>query len=63
MPVLVKAEVSACVFVLVKMDPAAVDEIDGTHPGLDEFANFCAVFLDGTSRFQTGQFFTYAGGW
>ena len=28
-----------------------------------EMANFCAVFLDGTSRFQTGQFFTYAGGW
>jgi NAD(P)-dependent dehydrogenase (short-subunit alcohol dehydrogenase family) len=31
--------------------------------GLDEFANFCAVFLDGTSRFQTGQFFSYAAGW
>lgn len=30
--------------------------------GLNEFANFCAVFLDGTSRFQTGQFFSYAGG-
>jgi NAD(P)-dependent dehydrogenase (short-subunit alcohol dehydrogenase family) len=30
---------------------------------LAEFAQFCAVFLDGASRFQTGQFFTYAGGW
>lgn len=31
--------------------------------GMDEFANFCAVLLDGTSRFQTGQFFSYSGGW
>lgn len=30
---------------------------------MDEFANFCAVLLDGTSRFQTGQFFSYSGGW
>jgi NAD(P)-dependent dehydrogenase (short-subunit alcohol dehydrogenase family) len=28
-----------------------------------EFAQFCAVLLDGTSRFQTGQFFSYSGGW
>lgn len=28
-----------------------------------EFAAFCAAFLDGTSRFATGQFFPYAGGW
>ena len=28
-----------------------------------EFASFCATFLDGTSRFATGQFFPYAGGW
>jgi NAD(P)-dependent dehydrogenase (short-subunit alcohol dehydrogenase family) len=28
-----------------------------------EFAAFCATFLDGTSRFATGQFFPYAGGW
>jgi NAD(P)-dependent dehydrogenase (short-subunit alcohol dehydrogenase family) len=28
-----------------------------------EMAYFCAPFLDATSRFQTGQFFTYAGGW
>jgi 3-oxoacyl-[acyl-carrier protein] reductase len=32
----------------------------GTMP---EFAAFCSVFLDGTSRFQTGVFVPYAGGW
>jgi NAD(P)-dependent dehydrogenase (short-subunit alcohol dehydrogenase family) len=30
---------------------------------MTEFASFCATFLDGTSRFATGQFFPYAGGW
>jgi NAD(P)-dependent dehydrogenase (short-subunit alcohol dehydrogenase family) len=30
---------------------------------VDECAAFCAVFLDGTSRFTTGQFVAYAGGW
>jgi 3-oxoacyl-[acyl-carrier protein] reductase len=30
---------------------------------MEEFANFCAVFVDGTSRFTTGQFVAYAGGW
>ena len=30
---------------------------------LDEFADFCMPFLDGTSRFTTGQFVAYAGGW
>ena len=30
---------------------------------MDEFAAFCAVFLDGTSRFTTGQWVGYAGGW
>jgi NAD(P)-dependent dehydrogenase (short-subunit alcohol dehydrogenase family) len=30
---------------------------------MTEFAQFCAVMLDGTSRFQTGQFFSYSGGW
>jgi 3-oxoacyl-[acyl-carrier protein] reductase len=28
-----------------------------------EMASFCAALLDGTSRFQAGQFFGYAGGW
>ena len=30
---------------------------------MEELAYFCAVFLDGTSRFTTGQFVPYAGGW
>jgi NAD(P)-dependent dehydrogenase (short-subunit alcohol dehydrogenase family) len=30
---------------------------------MEEFAHFCAVFVDGTSRFTTGQFIPYAGGW
>ncbi|MBI5088680.1 MAG: SDR family oxidoreductase [Actinobacteria bacterium] len=30
---------------------------------MDEFAHFCAPFVDGTSRFTTGQFVAYAGGW
>ena len=30
---------------------------------MDEFAAFCMVFLDGSSRFTTGQFVAYAGGW
>ncbi len=30
---------------------------------LEEFAAFTMAFLDGTSRFTTGQFVAYAGGW
>jgi NAD(P)-dependent dehydrogenase (short-subunit alcohol dehydrogenase family) len=30
---------------------------------LDEFASFCMPFIDGTSRFATGQFVTFSGGW
>jgi NAD(P)-dependent dehydrogenase (short-subunit alcohol dehydrogenase family) len=30
---------------------------------LEEFAAFCMAFTDGTSRFTTGQFVAYAGGW
>ena len=30
---------------------------------MDEFAAFCAVFLDGSSGFQTGQVVGYDGGW
>ena len=30
---------------------------------MDEFAAFCMPFIDGTSRFTTGQFVAYAGGW
>ena len=30
---------------------------------LEELAYFSAPFVDGTSRFTTGQFVAYAGGW
>jgi 3-oxoacyl-[acyl-carrier protein] reductase len=30
---------------------------------MSEFASFCMAFLDGSSRFTTGQFVAYAGGW
>jgi 3-oxoacyl-[acyl-carrier protein] reductase len=30
---------------------------------MTEFASFCMPFVDGTSRFTTGQFVAYAGGW
>jgi NAD(P)-dependent dehydrogenase (short-subunit alcohol dehydrogenase family) len=30
---------------------------------MEELAEFAAVLLDGRSRFQTGQFFSYSGGW
>jgi 3-oxoacyl-[acyl-carrier protein] reductase len=30
---------------------------------MDELASFTTVLLDGTSRFQTGQFFSFSGGW
>ena len=30
---------------------------------MEELAHCCATFLDGTSRFATGQFLAYAGGW
>jgi 3-oxoacyl-[acyl-carrier protein] reductase len=30
---------------------------------MDEFAHFCLPYVDGTSRFTTGQFTAYAGGW
>ena len=30
---------------------------------MEEFAAFSMPFLDGTSRFTTGQFVAYAGGW
>jgi NAD(P)-dependent dehydrogenase (short-subunit alcohol dehydrogenase family) len=35
----------------------------GRLGSLEEFASFCMPFLDGTSRFTTGQFVAYAGGW
>lgn len=49
-------------------DPEVRARIESRVPlrrlgGMAEFANFCAVFLDGTSRFQTGQTVGYDGGW
>jgi 3-oxoacyl-[acyl-carrier protein] reductase len=49
-------------------DPAVRAKIEAQVPQrrlgtMDEFAAFCAVFLDGTSRFTTGQWVGYAGGW
>ena len=30
---------------------------------VEEFVSFCMPFIDGTSKFTTGQFIAYAGGW
>jgi 3-oxoacyl-[acyl-carrier protein] reductase len=35
----------------------------GRLGGLDELAHFALPFVDGTSRFATGQFVAFAGGW
>ena len=35
----------------------------GRLGNMDEFASFCMAFIDGSSRFTTGQFVAYAGGW
>lgn len=49
-------------------DPAVRAKLEAQVPlgrlgTMDEFAYFCAPFVDGTSRFTTGQFVAYAGGW
>jgi 3-oxoacyl-[acyl-carrier protein] reductase len=49
-------------------DPAVRAQIESQVPlrrlgTVEEFAAFCMPFLDGTSRFTTGQFVAYAGGW
>lgn len=49
-------------------DPARRAHIEAQVPmrrlgSVDELAEFTAVLLDGRSRFQTGQFFSYSGGW
>lgn len=49
-------------------DAARAERVLGQVPmhrlgSLDELAEFTAVLLDGRSRFQTGQFFSYSGGW
>ncbi|MFN8051164.1 MAG: SDR family oxidoreductase [Acidimicrobiales bacterium] len=49
-------------------DPAVRTVIEGMVPmkrlgTMAEFAAFCMPFVDGSSRFTTGQFVAYAGGW
>lgn len=49
-------------------DPAVRAKIEAQVPlgrlgTMDEFAAFCLPFVDGSSRFTTGQFVAYAGGW
>jgi len=49
-------------------DPDRRAVIEGQVPmrrlgTMEELAEFTAVLLDGRSRFQTGQFFSYSGGW
>ena len=49
-------------------DPERRERIEAQVPlgrlgTMEEFAQFCGPFVDGTSRFTTGQFVCYAGGW
>jgi len=49
-------------------DPERAARVDAQVPlrrlgTMDELANVTAVLLDGTNRFQTGQFFDFSGGW
>ena len=49
-------------------DPEGRERVEAMVPmgrlgQLDEAANLAAAFVDGTSRFTTGQFVAYAGGW
>jgi len=49
-------------------DPAVRAKIEAQVPlgrlgTMEEFASFCGPFIDGSSRFTTGQFVAYAGGW
>lgn len=49
-------------------DPAVRAKLEAQVPlgrlgTMDEFAHFCMPYVDGTSRFATGQFVSYSGGW
>jgi 3-oxoacyl-[acyl-carrier protein] reductase len=49
-------------------DPARRAKLEARVPArrmgtMEELAEFAIVLLDGRSRFQTGQFFSYSGGW
>jgi 3-oxoacyl-[acyl-carrier protein] reductase len=48
--------------------PEGRDRVEAQVPmkrlgGLDELAHFSMPFVDGSSRFVTGQFVAFAGGW
>lgn len=49
-------------------DPAVRSKLEAQVPlgrlgTMEEFASFCMPYIDGSSRFTTGQFVAYAGGW
>ena len=49
-------------------DPEIMAKIERNVPmgrlgAVDEFAQFCRVFLDGTAKFHTGQVVGFDGGW
>ena len=49
-------------------DPERRKQIEAQVPAgrlgtMEELAEFTAVLMDGRSKFQTGQFFSYSGGW
>jgi NAD(P)-dependent dehydrogenase (short-subunit alcohol dehydrogenase family) len=49
-------------------DPTVRAKIESQVPlgrlgTVDEFASFCMPFVDGTSRFVTGQYVSFSGGW
>ena len=49
-------------------DPERRKRIEGQNPmkrlgTMDELAEFTMVLLDGRTKFQTGQFFSFSGGW
>jgi NAD(P)-dependent dehydrogenase (short-subunit alcohol dehydrogenase family) len=49
-------------------DPAVRERLESQVPlgrlgTMEEFASMCMPFIDGSSRFTTGQFVAYAGGW
>lgn len=49
-------------------DPEVMKKIERNVPmgrlgTMEEFAQFCTAFIDGTSRFQTGQVVGFDGGW
>ena len=49
-------------------DPEVRKQLEAAVPmrrlgTVEECAAMCAIFLDGTSRFTTGQFLPFAGGW